>query len=684
MKLSRRNFIKITSACTASLGAATLLPGCNSSDSDNAAAQSSNKIAILSDVHFHDVYGDYDFADLAPIDASGRQVTMRSMNVSCRSTRMFNENYFVLHATLQQLGEQGVKYVCFSGDYSDDGQVDTIKGFKKVLEQYRERYGFVFLLAPGNHDCYPAGASQSKIFLDKEGRQVMVVDDRNTSSNPTDEGQSGEYRHVTPSMWGGSIEDMMTDLGDYGFRKQAHWLHYETPFGTSDAFSERQYWAINPDNNERALVGDASYLVEPEEGLWICMVDMNVFRPNGMGFKHDSRGWKQGIEPGYGKDYLMDWLKDVNQRAELLGKKLLLISHYPALNYLDGDGEVNDGHDVNYLLGDKSNTISRLPDSAVGDAFISCGLKLHFAGHMHVNDTYCYRNDQGHVFNVQVPSLSAYIPAYKLVTFHNRNDVEIDTVVVSDVPDFDALFPFYRQEIDQFEAQGKGDAVFWREMLEATDYRDLMRRHLMTLVRNRFFDSMAEDMKLLFQSNPSLYALMVTSQLPVPISATKALQASKQLEPHHSAAQVATAFIGKDATEEDYQAAIAATVQVENHIAQSGLSRQSFFNEDFQELLDLVYHLKNADELSLQDYGYERIPTYQVAMQLLATLQLAQHSESCSAEDFDCQLSVLQARLSAMHRVFELFVKADPSTHFRLNLVTGDILDLWVENPFRQ
>ncbi|MGL4898583.1 MAG: twin-arginine translocation signal domain-containing protein, partial [Shewanella sp.] len=105
MKLSRRNFIKITSACTASLGAATLLPGCNSSDSDNAAAQSSNKIAILSDVHFHDVYGDYDFADLAPIDASGRQVTMRSMNVSCRSTRMFNENYFVLHATLQQLGE---------------------------------------------------------------------------------------------------------------------------------------------------------------------------------------------------------------------------------------------------------------------------------------------------------------------------------------------------------------------------------------------------------------------------------------------------------------------------------------------------------------------------------------------------------------------------------------------------
>ncbi len=683
MNRSRRDFIKMTGAGAVGLGAVSLLPGCHSDGSDTPTTTASRKIAILSDVHFHDVYGDYDFADLAPTDADGRQVTMRSMNVSCRSTRMFNENYFVLHATLQQLGEQGVKYVCFSGDYSDDGQVDTIRGFKKVLEQYRQQYGFVYLLAPGNHDCYPAGASQSKMFLDKEGRQVMVVDDRNSSSNPTDEGQSGEYRHVTPKMWGGSIEDMLTDLGDYGFRKQEGWLHYETPFGTSDAFADRQYLARNPDNGESALVGDASYLVEPEAGLWICMVDMNVFRPNGSGFKHDSRGWKQGIHADYGKEYLMEWLADVSRRAEAEGKRLLLISHYPALNYLDGDGEVNDGHDVNYLLGDTSNTISRLPDSTVGDAFIRCGLKLHFAGHMHVNDTYGYRNDEGQVFNVQVPSLSAYIPAYKLVTFHDRHDVEIDTVVVSEVPGFDALFPFYRQEIAQFEAQGKGDQVFWRGMLEATDYRDLMRRHLMTLVRNRFFDSMAADMKTLFNSNPSLYALMVTSQLPTPISADSALLASRALHRDSSLPEVARAFVGARASDEDYQAAITATKRVEDHIAQSGLARERFFSENFEQLLDLVYHLKNADELSLQDYGYDRIPTYQVAMQLIATLQLAQHSGSCGTEDFDCQLAVLQARLSAMQRVFDLFIQAAPSTHFRLNLRSGELVDLWGENPFR-
>lgn len=683
MNKSRREFMKMTGVSAVGLSAATLLPGCHSSDADSDASASHSQVAILSDVHFHDVYGDYDFADLAPTDEAGRLVTMRSMNVSCRSTRMFNENYFVLHATLDELGQKGVKYVCFSGDYSDDGQVDTIKGFKKVLEQYRAKYGFEYLLAPGNHDCYPEGASQSKMFLDKEGRQVMVVDDQNTSSNPTDEGQSGEYRHITPSMWGGSIEDMIRDLGDYGFQKQDHWLHYETPFGTSDAFEDRCYEAKDPDSGLTALVGDASYLVEPEEGLWICMVDMNVFRPTSSGFKHDSRGWKQGIHAQYGKDYLMTWLADVNQRAEEQGKKLLLISHYPALNYLDGDGEVHDGHDVNYLLGDSSNTVSRLPDTGVGDEFIRCGLKLHFAGHMHVNDTYRYSNSDGHVFNVQVPSLSAYIPAYKLIKFHDVHDVEIDTQVVAEVPGFDALFPFYRQEIAQFEQQGKADQVFWHDMLDATDYRDLMRRHLMTLVRNRFYDSMASDMKDLFNSNPSLYALMVASQLSVPVTAQAALQAARDLDQYSSHHDITQAFGGSRGQADDYAAAALAVTLVEDHIAQSGISREQFFTETFEALLDLTYHLKNADEISLQDYGYDRIPTYQVAMQLIGSLQLAQHSETCTSEDTECQLGVLQARLSAMQRVFDLFVQADPSTHFRINLRTGDIVDLWGENPFR-
>ena len=42
------------------------------------------KVAMLADVHFHDVFGDFDFAQ-------HNEVTIRSMQASASSTRMFNE-----------------------------------------------------------------------------------------------------------------------------------------------------------------------------------------------------------------------------------------------------------------------------------------------------------------------------------------------------------------------------------------------------------------------------------------------------------------------------------------------------------------------------------------------------------------------------------------------------------------
>lgn len=61
MKQSRRDFIKMTGAGAVGLGAMSLLLGCHSSDSsNNSTSAPSQRIAILSDVHFHDVYGDYD------------------------------------------------------------------------------------------------------------------------------------------------------------------------------------------------------------------------------------------------------------------------------------------------------------------------------------------------------------------------------------------------------------------------------------------------------------------------------------------------------------------------------------------------------------------------------------------------------------------------------------------------
>ncbi|MCY9804575.1 metallophosphoesterase [Vibrio scophthalmi] len=689
MSISRRSFLKNSGLTASALGVSSVLGGCSSFGRTT----ENNTVAVLADVHFHDVYGEYGFRNECPTDEFGRQVTMRSMNVSCRSTRMFNENYFVLKATLDDLGARGVKYICFSGDYSDDGQFHTLQGFKRVLNQYKDKYGFEYFLTPGNHDCFPHNKEFAKMFLASNGQQLKIYS-ADSKHDGTDEGQHGHKMALYDDMRGCSPEQSMDILADFGFRKQDHWLHYETPFGQSDATKDRYYQVHNAKNGADYLEDrfvDASYLVEPEDGLWLCMVDMNSYYPDKVGVSKEHKGaWGDCVANKFGKGYLVEWLESVSERAEQQGKKLLFISHYPLLNFLDGDGIANpdydpltyDGHDFNYLLGDKSNTVARLPAENTGKVMLEKGMKLHFAGHMHVNDTYQMRTSEGHLTNIQVPSLSAYIPAYKLVEFKSQRLVEINTIVVNDVPDFDALFPFYRTEVDYLRQNGRptndSGAIeafdpFWEEMLQAANYRDLMRLHLMTLVRNRFFDSMTADVKALFTSNPSLYALMVASQLDDDSQIERALSKAATLTVNSTRYECVSAFNGDSK----------AVAKVEAHIKASQLKRAHFFNERFEQLLDLTYHLKNADELSLEDFGFERIPVYQTAMEQIQTLSIPQLAPMCSAEDFACQTEVLQARLAAMGRVFELFARAHPATHFSLDLKTGEINDLWGKNPWR-
>ncbi len=686
MSLTRRGFLKNSGLITSAVGASSLLSAC-SNTTNNIHNSANSKVAILSDVHFHDVYGDYAFKDKCPKDSKGRNVTMRSMNVSCRSTRMFNENYFVLKAALDDLGRQKVKYICFSGDYSDDGQLQTLMGLKNVLIEYKDKYGFEYFLTPGNHDQFPHNQQFSKIFLNDEFAQLKVYSD-DSKLNSGDEGQHGHSVYKDPEMQGVTPEQSMQILAKFGYSKQAHWVYYETPFSNGedcDKVENRYYTAHNSSKDISDRYIDSSYLVEPEEGLWLCMIDQNSFYPKSSTVSTQSKGaWGNCISDTYGKGYLIDWIKSVSQRAEKFGKRVIFISHYPALNYLNGDGvsdpdhdpSTYDGHDFAYLLGDTSNTIKRLPKTSTGEVLAKAGVKLHFAGHMHINDTYQLSFGDNTITNIQIPSLSAYIPAYKLVSFKTDSIVEIDTVVVEDVPDYNALFPFYHYEIEYLVAEGRpisnketeSFSPFWGDMLEATSYRDLMRRHLMTLVRHRFFDSMSDDMKEMLSDDASLYILMVASKLPAE-KAAEAVKKSKLISSNNSSLDISQILNVDQAVIDD----------VNQHIAASGLMRGKFFDETFDDLLDLTYHLKNADELSLDDFGFARIPVYQVAMELISQLTLPQLAVGEGINESE----LLKARLAAMGRVFNLFIKAHPSKHFTLDLQSGVITDLWGKNPLR-
>src|SRR5690606_39128897 len=87
---------------------------------------------------------------------------------------------------------------------------------------------------------------------------------------------------------------------------------------------------------------DASYLVEPVEGLWLLSLDANVFEPrNGAhdpvpeASYHDSTdaGWNAMLRH---KPFVLEWASWVAARARAAGKHLLVFSHYPMIDSMHG------------------------------------------------------------------------------------------------------------------------------------------------------------------------------------------------------------------------------------------------------------------------------------------------------------------------------------------------------------
>lgn len=105
--------------------AATLV-GCNSdsSSSDTPELEAPVQVAFMPDIHFHDVYGDFQDGSFQGLytNSSGKYATIRTMQSQMESTRLFNENYFAMIAALDDVVERGIKYVALPGDFSDDGQ----------------------------------------------------------------------------------------------------------------------------------------------------------------------------------------------------------------------------------------------------------------------------------------------------------------------------------------------------------------------------------------------------------------------------------------------------------------------------------------------------------------------------------------------------------------------------------
>ena len=409
-------------------------------------AQENTKIAFVADIHLLDMYAEYENFEGLPVPGQDKKAKIRSMNAQLHSTRLFNENYFVLKAVLDDIAERGIKLVAFPGDYTDDGQPLNIEGLANILKKYEQKYGISFFITTGNHDPVapfntPGG---KRDFLGENGKEQAIFSDVSFLSS-----EKQNEVLTEPKLGKAGYDFILNNLADFGFFPKQKNKYWESPFSTynysdytfkqaeKEAELSNRLYAVN----DSIKIPDASYLVEPIEGLWLLAIDGNSYLPrNNGGFSSASIGYNQTIDH---KTHLFDWIKKVAKNAQNQNKQLVAFSHYPAVDFNeDASPELED------FLGKNKWQLERVPEERIAKTLAEAGVKLHFAGHMHINDT--GKRDYGNgnfLVNIQTPSLAAYIPGYKILKL-NKNSAEVETVTIDEVPGFDELFPLYKMEHD--------------------------------------------------------------------------------------------------------------------------------------------------------------------------------------------------------------------------------------------
>lgn len=448
------------------------------------------QLALLADVHLHDIHA-RQMPEHTPEDPP---VFIRSMAAQLGSTRLFNEQYFAFVATLNQLAEQKVKWVVMPGDFTDDGQPANLRALQRILQQFEQQHGMRFFLAPGNHDPVRPWrtAGGKKDYLDSHGQEYSVYSHDHAACKAE---MASASVYCDDDFAFGGYADIQQILGEFGFNARPEDLYYETPFSryehesyqfsaaTEASAAEQRYYQLCVRQQHCMPQPDLSYLTEPEVGLWLLSIDANVYLPHGDNL--DAAYLRGSSDAGYNavvkyKPFLVEWIRDVVARAKAQNKTLIAFSHFPMTGFYDNADDL-----LAKFAGRDTFQQHRLPQSDTIRALAATGLTLHFGGHMHINDTGVFQHDSQHLINIQVPSLAAYPPAYKLLDIYAPDKMLVHTVAVEQVPQFDQLFPYYQQEW-QFLSRHQPERGWDRRILSADNYYDFVREHLAGVTQQRY------------------------------------------------------------------------------------------------------------------------------------------------------------------------------------------------------
>ena len=471
----------------------SLLLGVTSCRVKNSESDASMQIAFMADVHLHDIYGNLSDTDYKGVQIPGtdQHVIARSMKAQLNSTRLFNENYFAFKAALDDAAQRGIKFIVMPGDFSDDGQPMNIRGLKRILEAYSNEYDMRFILTTGNHDpvrpyTIPAGKND---FIGKGGKHQTIM----SSEGVIKKHDSDLPAIITNDICKLGYKEIIRELSEFGFTPQPRDLYWETPFSSYDYNSysyqiaaaesklEKRIYQITKQN---ITVPDVSYLIEPKKGLWFLAIDANVYIPKETAIENDTDGSHFGSASiGYNnvlthKQHLLGWVEKVCAEAKKYDKQLIIFSHYPMVDFNDDASD-----HIRELMGNGKMQLHRVPQESVAKLFAEAGVRVHFGGHMHINDTGFRDFGSERLINIQIPSLAAYMPAYKLATIED-GQMYIETIVLDKVNGFRSLFPLYQMEFDYLKKSGQKS---WNsDLLKSNTYLEFTNWHLKEMVKTRF------------------------------------------------------------------------------------------------------------------------------------------------------------------------------------------------------
>jgi 3',5'-cyclic AMP phosphodiesterase CpdA len=425
-------------------------------------------LAIISDAHFHDIEGDY---GVSGVPAGARRLSLQTWAHSRESARVYNESAAAFEAVLHEVVARNIGHVVLLGDYTDDGQRETTRRLAERLSRHEARYGTRFYALPGNHDIFgPSGRHQSRFFLRPDGSSVRVTsDDRDPPHDSV----------VSPSMYCEGYPTGLAPMARHGYFRRPEDLLWETPFGQDDRPEARIYEVLSEDGQNHYRLMDASYLVEPQPGLWLLMLDANVFEPRNGAFRRGSKrafidstaaGWNAVLRM---KPFLLDWIQNVSARAEANGKTLLAFSHYPAIDPFD------DREGFEQALFPASPLNARKPHSDVAETLSSAGISLHFSGHLHVDGISQHRRGEHALTNIAVPSLVAYPPVFKHVTTA-ADGLTVRSIDLCHKPLDPDIIALYRREAER-------EGLSPDTALTAEDYGSFLHAHTHALVTHRYF-----------------------------------------------------------------------------------------------------------------------------------------------------------------------------------------------------